>query len=325
MSVILSRRSMLKFGRLPELVGAGLLTAPGLSLAAEAGKKLKIALSNSYIGNKWRIEMENCFKAALQMEPYKSEVEGTWFNSGNDVSAQSQQLSDLIGRARRRDPGRCGLADRAQRHRQTGHRSRHPRRLFRQHRHRAKRAEGQHRPVRVRRSCAEWLAKKHRRQGQRHHGDRRRRHLMSTSDRNEGADEVWAKEPGHQGRQPLHRHVGLGHRRAQHLGRSCRRCRRSTASGARAARTACSRPSSPRTRTAAADGGRGGERLPQVHARLHGTRRLRASPSASRRSSRSFRSSLPAASSRRVSEEGRHDPLPVCHQRDREGRRDGVP
>ena len=59
-------------------------------------RKLKIALSNSFIGNKWRLTMENLFKAALQMEPYKSEVEGTWFNSGNDVSKQSQQLSNLI-------------------------------------------------------------------------------------------------------------------------------------------------------------------------------------------------------------------------------------
>ena len=41
--------------------------------------------------------MENLFKAALQMEPYKSQVEGTWFNSGNDVSQESQQMSGLIG------------------------------------------------------------------------------------------------------------------------------------------------------------------------------------------------------------------------------------
>jgi len=82
-------------------VGAGglaaLTIAPGLGRAAGApDRKLKIALSNSYIGNKWRIEMENVFKAALQMEPYKSEVDGTWFNSGNDVSKQSQQLANLI-------------------------------------------------------------------------------------------------------------------------------------------------------------------------------------------------------------------------------------
>ncbi len=76
---------------------AGAAGAAALRLPAAAqGKKLKIALSNSYIGNKWRIEMENVFKAALQMEPYKSEIEGSWFNSGNDVSKQSQQLTNLI-------------------------------------------------------------------------------------------------------------------------------------------------------------------------------------------------------------------------------------
>ena len=79
------------------LAGTGLLGLTGATHAAAAPKKkLKIALSNSYIGNKWRIEMENLFKAALQMEPYKSHVEGSWFNSGNDVSKQSQQISNLI-------------------------------------------------------------------------------------------------------------------------------------------------------------------------------------------------------------------------------------
>jgi ribose transport system substrate-binding protein len=71
---------------------SGLLTLPAIA----AGKRHKVALSNSYIGNKWRIEMENVFKAALQMEPYKSQIEGSWFNSGNDVSKQSQQLTNLI-------------------------------------------------------------------------------------------------------------------------------------------------------------------------------------------------------------------------------------
>lgn len=71
------------------------LALPTLAQAAQ-GKKFKIALSNSYIGNKWRIEMENVFKAALAMEPYKTDVEGSWFNSGNDVAKQSQQLTSLI-------------------------------------------------------------------------------------------------------------------------------------------------------------------------------------------------------------------------------------
>ena len=51
-------------------------SSPLTALAAEESKKFKIALSNSYIGNKWRIEMENVFKAALQMEPFSSQIEG---------------------------------------------------------------------------------------------------------------------------------------------------------------------------------------------------------------------------------------------------------
>jgi ribose transport system substrate-binding protein len=103
MADLIARRTLLR-GTGAGLIGTGLigtgLAAGGLTgLAAPAiaqGRKFRIALSNSYIGNKWRIEMENVFKAALEMEPYKSEVQGTWFNSGNDVSKQSQQISNLI-------------------------------------------------------------------------------------------------------------------------------------------------------------------------------------------------------------------------------------
>jgi ribose transport system substrate-binding protein len=87
----MNRRSLLQLGGLSLAGASGLIGAPAFA----AGKK-KIALSNSFIGNKWRIEMENEFKAALAMEPFKSEIEGSWFNSGNDVSKQSQQMSNLI-------------------------------------------------------------------------------------------------------------------------------------------------------------------------------------------------------------------------------------
>src|SRR5258707_9308550 len=58
--------------------------------------KLKIALANSFIGNTWRLEMENTFKAACKMEPFKSQVDCSVYNSGNDVSKQTQQISNLI-------------------------------------------------------------------------------------------------------------------------------------------------------------------------------------------------------------------------------------
>src|SRR4029077_12147841 len=63
--------------------------------SAHAGK-LKIALANSFIGNTWRLEMENTFKAACKMEPFKSEVSCSVYNSGNDVGKQTQQISNLI-------------------------------------------------------------------------------------------------------------------------------------------------------------------------------------------------------------------------------------
>ena len=91
MIVPMTRRALLRSGGI-SLAGAALATRPGFA----QGKKFRIALANSYIGNKWRIEMENVFKAALQMEPYKSEVDGSWYNSGNEVSKQSQQLDNLI-------------------------------------------------------------------------------------------------------------------------------------------------------------------------------------------------------------------------------------
>jgi ribose transport system substrate-binding protein len=58
--------------------------------------KLSIALSNSYIGNQWRIEMVNIYRAACSMAPYKDQVDCPIFNSGNDVSKQSQHITNLI-------------------------------------------------------------------------------------------------------------------------------------------------------------------------------------------------------------------------------------
>jgi ribose transport system substrate-binding protein len=73
------------------------LGGSGVAHARSAhAKKFTIALANSYIGNKWRIEMENVFKAACAMQPYKSQVTCPVYNSGNDVSKQSQQISNLI-------------------------------------------------------------------------------------------------------------------------------------------------------------------------------------------------------------------------------------
>jgi ribose transport system substrate-binding protein len=84
---------------------AVLLAASTAIAAASAGgnrthathaRQLKIALSNSFIGNTWRLEMENTFKAACKMQPFKSQVSCSVYNSGNDVSKETQQISNLI-------------------------------------------------------------------------------------------------------------------------------------------------------------------------------------------------------------------------------------
>ena len=69
--------------------------APPLRVARH-GAPYTIALSNSYIGNTWRVEMENEFKAACGMQPYKSQVKCSVYNSGNSISAQTQEMDNLI-------------------------------------------------------------------------------------------------------------------------------------------------------------------------------------------------------------------------------------
>jgi len=87
-------------------IGTAGRAAAGLTVFGVAGcngaagsrvnDKLKIPLANSFIGNTWRLEMENTYRAALAMEPYRSQVFGQVFNSENDMSDQANQLSNLI-------------------------------------------------------------------------------------------------------------------------------------------------------------------------------------------------------------------------------------
>jgi ribose transport system substrate-binding protein len=82
---------------------AALLAVPACSTGSSDGdtagsgtEKIKIALSNSFIGNTWRVEMENVFKAACGMPPYKDQVECSVYNAGNDAATQNRQIANLI-------------------------------------------------------------------------------------------------------------------------------------------------------------------------------------------------------------------------------------
>ncbi len=70
--------------------------APFAIAAATHGPPYTIALSNSYIGNTWRVEMVNEFKSACAMAPLKTQVKCSEYSSGNDVSKQTAQIDDLI-------------------------------------------------------------------------------------------------------------------------------------------------------------------------------------------------------------------------------------
>src|SRR6266700_2009625 len=75
-----------------------LITRPGSSSQQKAthGAPYSIDLSNSFIGNTWRVEMENEFKGACAMPPYNRLVKCSIYNSGNDVTKQTQQIDNLI-------------------------------------------------------------------------------------------------------------------------------------------------------------------------------------------------------------------------------------
>ncbi len=76
-------------------VGAG-TSAPAAGSSSAPHGKLKIALANSFIGNGWRVEMENVFKAACAMPPFSQQVDCSVYNSGNSVSTQTQEINNLI-------------------------------------------------------------------------------------------------------------------------------------------------------------------------------------------------------------------------------------
>ena len=59
------------------------------------GKKYKIALSNSYMGNDWRQQMEAIAEYVASQEPYASRCELTIVNSENDAESQSASIDAM--------------------------------------------------------------------------------------------------------------------------------------------------------------------------------------------------------------------------------------
>ena len=76
----------------------GLAVPLGLATAATAEQKpYQIALSNSYIGNQWRVEMINLAKAYAE-HSMKGRVVLSVTSSGTDVQRQIAAIDDMISR-----------------------------------------------------------------------------------------------------------------------------------------------------------------------------------------------------------------------------------
>jgi ribose transport system substrate-binding protein len=77
-------------------VGLLALMGPLPALCQSATKRVyHIALSNSYIGNQWRVEMVNLTKAYAE-QYFKGKVVLTIVNSGTDVQRQISAMDDMI-------------------------------------------------------------------------------------------------------------------------------------------------------------------------------------------------------------------------------------
>ena len=77
------------------LATAGLLLTTMLVPALAEDKVFHIGLSNSYIGNQWRVQMVNLTKTYAE-KYYKDKVKLTVVNSGTDVQAQIAAIDDMI-------------------------------------------------------------------------------------------------------------------------------------------------------------------------------------------------------------------------------------
>lgn len=95
---MLNARRLVALGAVVLVTATVAITTSSASNQGSAKKATvyKIALANSFIGNTWRLEMENLFKAGCKMPPYSTQVSCSVYNSGNDVGKQTQQISNLV-------------------------------------------------------------------------------------------------------------------------------------------------------------------------------------------------------------------------------------
>ena len=79
------------------LMALGVVASLGTAAVAAEQKPYQIALSNSYIGNQWRIEIDQS-RQGLCERALKDRVELTVISSGTEVQRQITVMNDMISR-----------------------------------------------------------------------------------------------------------------------------------------------------------------------------------------------------------------------------------
>ena len=92
--VVAATGLLLAFGAV--LPTSAMAAARHTSVSTKHKGPYKIGLSNTFIANEWRVEMENLLKAGASQAPYNHEVQLHIFNSGNTVSDQISTIQDMI-------------------------------------------------------------------------------------------------------------------------------------------------------------------------------------------------------------------------------------
>ncbi len=88
---------MKKLGAMLSAVGAAVLLVGGMTHhAAAEGKTYTIYLSNNFVGNDWRQQMERVAKVSVEKGPLKGRVDLKIENVENTVQAQISSLNNII-------------------------------------------------------------------------------------------------------------------------------------------------------------------------------------------------------------------------------------
>src|SRR5215213_4790918 len=62
----------------------------------QAADKVKVFLSNNYMGNDWRVQMVNTAEAVAKKEPFASRFDFKVINVENSPEAQSASIDNMI-------------------------------------------------------------------------------------------------------------------------------------------------------------------------------------------------------------------------------------